>query len=97
MISQSTDGQSGLTFSLRLPGSFQAEYFGMRAFGAIQGLVFSVATLGGVLGPVFAGWIYDQTESYRLAFVLLSAGSLAAAPLVLTVSRPSWAARPSGG
>ncbi len=77
--------------------AFQAEYFGMRAFGAIQGLVFSVATLGGVLGPVFAGWIYDQTESYRLAFVLLSAGSLVAAPLVLTVSRPAWARRPSGG
>ena len=77
--------------------AFQAEYFGLRAFGAIQGLVFTIATLGGVLGPVFAGWVYDQTESYRLAFVLLSAGSLLAAPLVLTVPRPAWAAQPSGG
>ncbi|MBI2912869.1 MAG: MFS transporter [Chloroflexi bacterium] len=69
--------------------AFQAEYFGLRAFGAIQGLVFTIATLGGVLGPVFAGWIYDQTESYRLAFVLLSAGSLLAAPLMLTLPRPA--------
>jgi MFS family permease len=70
--------------------SFQAEYFGLRAFGAIQGLVFTIATLGGVLGPVFAGWMYDITESYRLAFVLLSVGGLVAAPLVLTVQRPTW-------
>ncbi len=70
--------------------AFQAEYFGLRAFGAIQGMVFTVATLGGLAGPVFAGWLYDMTDSYRLAFVLLSAGGLVAAPLVLTVPRPSW-------
>jgi sugar phosphate permease len=68
--------------------AFQAEYFGMRAFGAIQGLVFTIATLGGLVGPVFAGWMYDQTESYRLAFVILSAGALAAVPLTLTMTRP---------
>src|SRR5574341_1724989 len=48
--------------------AFQAEYFGLRAFGAIQGLAFTIATLGGLLGPVFAGWVYDETESYGLAF-----------------------------
>jgi MFS family permease len=68
--------------------AFQAEYFGMRAFGAIQGIVFTVATLGGLIGPVFAGWMYDETESYRLAFLILSAGSLLAIPLVLSIRRP---------
>ena len=63
-------------------------YFGLKAFGAIQGLAFTIATLGGLLGPVFAGWMYDVTESYRLAFVALSAGSFLAVPLVLSVSRP---------
>ena len=54
--------------------------------GAIQGLAFTIATLGGLLGPVFAGWMYDVTESYRLAFTLLAGGSLLAVPLVLSVS-----------
>lgn len=70
--------------------AFQADYFGMKAFGAIQGIVFTIATLGGFLGPVFAGWMYDQTESYRLAFVILSAGALLAVPLTLTMSKPPW-------
>jgi sugar phosphate permease len=70
--------------------AFQAEYFGMRAFGAIQGLVFTIATLGALFGPVFAGWMYDQTDSYRLAFVILSLGSFAAVPLVLSIRRPVW-------
>ena len=70
--------------------AFQAEYFGMKAFGAIQGIVFTVATLGGLIGPVFAGWMYDETESYRLAFVLLSFGAMTAVPLVLLMRRPAW-------
>jgi MFS family permease len=70
--------------------ALQAEYFGLRAFGAIQGLAFTVATIGGLLGPVFAGWMYDTTESYRLAFVILSGGSLLAVPLVLSMRKPVW-------
>jgi len=70
--------------------AFQAEYFGMRAFGAIQGIVFTVATLGGLIGPVFAGWMYDETESYRTAFLILSLGAMAAVPMVLTIKRPVW-------
>ncbi|MEX0681951.1 MAG: MFS transporter [Dehalococcoidia bacterium] len=70
--------------------TFQAEYFGMKALGAIQGLVFTIATLGGLVGPVFAGWMYDQTESYRLSFLILSAGALLAVPLTLTMKRPRW-------
>ena len=71
--------------------AFQAEYFGLRAFGAIQGLVFTIATFGALIGPVFAGWMYDQTDSYRLAFVLLSVASFLAVPMVLSVRRPDWA------
>jgi len=70
--------------------AFQAEYFGMRAFGAIQGIVFTVATLGGLIGPVFAGWMYDETESYRTAFLILSLAAMAAVPMVLTIKRPVW-------
>jgi len=75
--------------------AFQAEVFGMRNFGAIQGLVFTVATLGGLIGPVFAGWMYDQTESYRLSFVVLAAVGFLAAPMILSLRRP--AARAAAG
>lgn len=56
--------------------------------------MFTIATFGALIGPVFAGWVYDQTESYRLAFVILAAGSFLAVPMVLSVKRPPWA---SGG
>lgn len=75
----------GFGGSIPVRPAFQAEYFGLKAFGAIQGLTFTIGTLGGLLGPVFAGWMYDMTESYRLAFVALSVGSFLAVPLVLSV------------
>jgi MFS family permease len=70
--------------------ALQAEVFGLRAFGAIQGLVFTIATLGGLGGPVFAGWMFDRTDSYRLAFALLAACGLAAAPLILGLRPARW-------
>jgi MFS family permease len=68
--------------------AFQAEYFGMRAFGAIQGIVFTVATLGAFFGPVFAGWMFDETDSYRTAFLVLSGLAFLAVPLTLSMRRP---------
>jgi MFS family permease len=68
--------------------ALQADVFGMRAFGAIQGLMFTIATFGALIGPVWAGWMYDQTESYRLAFVVLASAGFLAVPLVLTLRRP---------
>jgi sugar phosphate permease len=70
--------------------ALQAEVFGLRAFGAIQGLVFTIATLGGLGGPVFAGWMFDQSDSYRLAFAILAGCSLAAAPLIITLRPARW-------
>ncbi|MEE8346943.1 MAG: MFS transporter, partial [Dehalococcoidia bacterium] len=70
--------------------ALQAEVFGMRAFGAIQGLVFTIATMGALVGPVFAGWMYDQTESYRLSFVILASVGFLAVPLIATLQRPRW-------
>lgn len=68
--------------------AFQAEYFGRRALGAIMGFTFFVTSMGTVVGPVFVGWMYDISESYRLAFVITSFISLAAIPLVLSIPRP---------
>jgi sugar phosphate permease len=74
--------------SIPVRPALQAEYFGRRALGAIMGLTFFITSLGTVLGPVFAGWMYDVMESYRLAFVLTAFISLAAIPLALSIPRP---------
>jgi MFS family permease len=64
-----------------------AEHFGMRAHGAIFGTILFFGTLGGSLGPIAVGWIFDTTDSYRLAFVMLA--TLAGTGLALVASLPA--------
>lgn len=44
--------------------------FGMVAYGVIFGVANAIDTLGGSIGPLVTGYIYDITQSYRIAFVL---------------------------
>lgn len=69
-----------------------AEYFGMRAHGAIFGTILFFGTLGGAMGPILAGWIFDTTGSYALAFTGLA--TLAAIGLVLVASLPKASKTP---
>ena len=45
-----------------------AEHFGLRAHGVLFGIVVFGGTVGGAIGPVLAGYIFDLSGSYRLAF-----------------------------
>ena len=47
-----------------------AHVFGMRSHGVILGMVFFSDTVGGATGPFLAGYLFDGTGSYRLAFFL---------------------------
>jgi len=47
-----------------------AELFGMRAHGSILGLVSFAVTTGGAAGTILAGYIFDITDSYYMAFML---------------------------
>jgi len=47
-----------------------AEMFGMRTHGVLLGFVFFADTIGGAIAPVLAGYIFDVTGSYNLAFLL---------------------------
>jgi MFS family permease len=47
-----------------------AHIFGMRSHGVILGLVFFSDTVGGAISPFLAGYIFDVTRSYHLAFFL---------------------------
>ncbi|MGQ9571691.1 MAG: MFS transporter [Dehalococcoidia bacterium] len=68
--------------------ALQAEYFGLRAFGGIQGLLLGIGTVGGIVGPVFAGSVYDMTDTYRPAFLAVALTTLAASLAVLMMGRP---------
>jgi MFS family permease len=55
-----------------------ADLFGLKSHGSIfAGMVFS-GTLGGGLGPMFVGYTFDMTGSYRLGFLFCLLASLAA-------------------
>jgi sugar phosphate permease len=50
----------------------RARYFGRRSFGTIAGWSRALTIPVGVIGPVLAGWIYDTTGSYEIAFQLFA-------------------------
>lgn len=82
-----------LTFGLAYGGviplmpSIRGEYFGRRAFGTIQGVMAGLVDIGAIVGPLFAGWVFDVSGSYRSAFLAFSLALLLAMLLIL-VARP---------
>lgn len=66
-----------------------AEYFGLKAHGAIFGLILFFGTIGGAIGPIVAGWVFDVTASYTLAFSGLAALLLLGLVLVLRLPNPA--------
>lgn len=66
----------GLVFGLGFGGantvrlSMIPEIFGTRSAGAIIGLVSVAWATGGIVGPVLAGYIYDLSHSYNMAFLI---------------------------
>jgi MFS family permease len=65
-----------------------ADYFGRRSFGAVQGAISGFTSLAAVVGPVFAGWTFDVTQSYRSAYLVLGIVTAAALPVILGLQKP---------
>ena len=68
--------------------ALQADYFGMSSFGTIMGLMASISMIGGLVSPVFAGWVFDVTGSYRLAWWVVTLTTVPAIPLILLAKPP---------
>lgn len=47
-----------------------ARLFGLTSHGLIYGVMAMGFTAGGAIGPVIIGYIYDITDSYRIAFLV---------------------------
>ena len=90
-------GVGGLHVLLRLAW---ADYYGRRHLGSIRGVALPVQIGGQALGPIVAGFMFDATDSYRVAFVVFaSAVSLAALLVSIAAPPPAPVDRPasSGG
>jgi len=72
----------GLGGSMTIRMSIIPEYFGTKAVGTLIGIAGVAWGLGGVVGPILAGYIFDTTASYNVAFLtsslLLLIGMIAA-------------------
>ena len=53
-----------------------ADLFKGRIFGLIYGFVEAGIGIAGALGAWIAGFIFDKTQSYQLAFILVIVTSL---------------------
>ncbi len=62
----------GLTYGGTLPVIIKttSEFFGLSSTGTIIGILILGATSGGAVGAPFAGYIYDVTGNYSIAFLI---------------------------
>ena len=75
-------------------GAMVADYYGRKFFGTINGLTHIAMTVTTVLGPVFAGYMYDVTGSYRQAFISFTVVCAIGAVSALLARRPRLPAAP---
>ena len=69
--------------SLALMSPLLAELFGTRALSSLFGIVLFFGTAGAGTGPIVAGRIYDVTNSYQPAFLILIIASIIGLTLAL--------------
>jgi len=74
-------GISGVGFGMRIAllAAIPADIFAGRHFGAILGAAHGGGGVGGFIGPFLAGWLFDITGNYQLAFAVAAASIAAAA------------------
>jgi MFS family permease len=60
-----------------------ARVFGLRSHGLIFGVLGLGYTIGSSIGPVVIGYIYDSTESYKLAFLVCAISAIIGLVLAL--------------
>ncbi len=64
------------------------ELFGLKFLGTLMAVLMLFSTLGGALGAPLAGYIFDTTSSYSLAFIICIILSVLALALSFILLRP---------
>lgn len=63
------------------------DYFGRTALGSIHGWITAIMTLGSMIGPALAGYIYDRTGDYQIAWIILIVAAITGMICALCVQR----------
>ena len=64
------------------------DYYGRKFFGTINGLTHIPMAVTTLIGPVFAGYIFDVTGSYRVALISFAVVCVIGALAVILARRP---------
>jgi len=71
-----------------LPAAIVAEYFGRKDYAKIQGWRTGLSVAGNAFGPLFSGWVWDITRSYRISFIAYSVAAALGIAGILFARRP---------
>jgi cyanate permease len=64
------------------------ECFGLVSFATVSGVAGLFTLSGAAFGPTIAGFIYDVTQSYQMAFDIFAALSIVAMFVILFAKPP---------
>ncbi len=81
----------GLTMGniIMMQALITGECFGLVSFATVSGLAGVFTMSGAAFGPSIAGFIFDVTQSYRMAFIIFAAMSAAAAVVIQFAKPPT--------
>ena len=86
----------GMGGMLVLFAPIAAELFGLKAHNTIFAVSAFIATFGAAVGPAMAGYIFDVTGGYRLAFIICAGLSAVAVVLTLLLRPLAWKEETNG-
>ena len=78
----------GFGGNVPLMPAIRTEYFGRASLGKIQGFMNPISMIAGATGPIFAGYIFDTTGSYRISFLITGLLTFCAV-ITIFFARPS--------
>jgi MFS family permease len=82
----------GATVPIRL--ALLADYFGRESYGTVLGVTSSINAVFGAFGAAFAGLMFDFTDTYQIAFVVMAVLLFASVPVTMALETPErFAAR----
>ncbi len=81
----------GIAFGGRMPllFSIRGEYFGRKSFATIMGMSQLPSNFLMIGAPLFAGYMYDTTQSYFVPFTAFGAFTFMGAVLILFAKKPT--------
>ncbi|MBI2017384.1 MAG: MFS transporter, partial [Candidatus Rokubacteria bacterium] len=86
----------GLNYISTVPPTttLTANIFGRYSVGELSGWIFFSHQVGAALGAALAGWIYELTGAYTIAFVSAAFMGIVAAGLALAIREEPIGSRP---